>query len=83
MGERLVQIHKGISEIINTYEPEEAGIETVYFSRNSKSAIPVAQARGVVLYTLASRGVPFAGSSWLKMVNGNRNMPSKGLQRKL
>jgi crossover junction endodeoxyribonuclease RuvC len=52
MGERLVQIHQGIMDIITTYEPEEAGIETVYFSKNSKSAIPVAQARGVVLYTL-------------------------------
>jgi crossover junction endodeoxyribonuclease RuvC len=60
MGERLVQIHQGIMDIIKTYEPEEAGIETVYFSKNSKSAIPVAQARGVVLYTLASQGVPFA-----------------------
>jgi crossover junction endodeoxyribonuclease RuvC len=60
MGERLVQIHQGIMDIITTYDPAEAGIETVYFSKNSKSAIPVAQARGVVLYTLASRGVPFA-----------------------
>jgi crossover junction endodeoxyribonuclease RuvC len=60
MGERLVQIHQGIMDVIKTYEPEEAGIETVYFSKNSKSAIPVAQARGVVLYTLASQGVPFA-----------------------
>jgi crossover junction endodeoxyribonuclease RuvC len=60
MGERLVQIHQGIMDIIKTYEPEEAGIETVYFSKNSRSAIPVAQARGVVLYTLASQGVPFA-----------------------
>jgi len=60
MGERLVQIHQGIMDIIKAYEPEEAGIETVYFSKNSKSAIPVAQARGVVLYTLASQGVPFA-----------------------
>jgi crossover junction endodeoxyribonuclease RuvC len=60
MGERLVQIHQGIMDIIRSYEPEEAGIETVYFSKNSNSAIPVAQARGVVLYTLAARGIPFA-----------------------
>jgi crossover junction endodeoxyribonuclease RuvC len=60
MGERLVQIHRGITDIITTYDPEEAGIETIYFSKNFKSAIPVAQARGVVMYTLASRGVPFA-----------------------
>jgi crossover junction endodeoxyribonuclease RuvC len=60
MGERLVKIHQGIMEIIRNYGPDEAGIETVYFSKNSKSAIPVAQARGVVLFTLASQGVPFA-----------------------
>jgi crossover junction endodeoxyribonuclease RuvC len=60
MGERLIQIHRGITDIITTYEPEEAGIETVYFSKNSKSAIPVAQARGVVLFALASRGVAFS-----------------------
>jgi crossover junction endodeoxyribonuclease RuvC len=60
IGERLVQIYQGISEIITTYDPGEAGIETVYFSKNSRSAIPVAQARGVVLYALASRGVAFA-----------------------
>jgi crossover junction endodeoxyribonuclease RuvC len=60
MGERLVKIHQGIMEVIRTYGPDEAGIETVYFSKNSKSAIPVAQARGVVLFTLASQGVPFA-----------------------
>ena len=60
MGERLVQIHQGIMDVITTYEPEEAGIETVYFSKNSKSALPVAQAKGVVLFTLASRGIPFA-----------------------
>jgi crossover junction endodeoxyribonuclease RuvC len=60
MGQRLIQIHKGIMDIVNAYKPQEAGIETVYFSKNSKSAIPVAQARGVILYTLASMGVPFA-----------------------
>jgi len=59
MGRRLVQIHTGIERIIRTYTPNEAGIETLYFSKNSKSAIPVAQARGVVMYTLAAEGVPF------------------------
>lgn len=60
IGMRLVQIHREIDRIISVYAPEEAGIETLYFSKNSKSAIPVAQARGVILFALASRGVSFA-----------------------
>ena len=62
MGQRLVQIHDGIEQIIRAYAPKEAGIETLYFSKNSKSAIPVAQARGVVLYALAAAGVTIAQS---------------------
>ncbi len=60
VGQRLVQIHRGIAEIIDAYRPDEAGVESVYFSKNSKSAIPVAQARGVILFTLASKGISFA-----------------------
>jgi crossover junction endodeoxyribonuclease RuvC len=86
MGDRLVQIHQGIMDIINTYQPEEAGIETVYFSKNSKSAIPVAQARGVVLYALASRGVPFAEYTPLELkqaVVGNGRAEKVQVQKML
>ncbi len=60
MGQRLIQIHRAIAGIVETYAPQEAGIESIYFSKNSKSAIPVAQAKGVILFTLASQAVPFA-----------------------
>lgn len=60
VGQRLMQIHRGIAEIVDAYKPDEAGVESVYFSKNSKSAIPVAQARGVILFTLASEGIFFA-----------------------
>ena len=60
MGKRLLQIHQELQRVIDAYHPDGAGIETVYFSKNSSSAIPVAQARGVILYTLAERGVSFA-----------------------
>ena len=59
-GTRLVQIHSGLKEVITRYQPTEAGVETLYFAKNLKSAIPVAQARGVILYTLAELSVPFS-----------------------
>jgi crossover junction endodeoxyribonuclease RuvC len=60
MGRRLLAIRKAILGVLKTFAPDEAAVETVYFSKNSSSAIPVAQARGVILCTLAEKGVPFA-----------------------
>jgi crossover junction endodeoxyribonuclease RuvC len=60
MGARLLALHDAIDSVLERYRPTEAGVENVYFSKNSTSAIPVAQARGVILFALASRGVPFS-----------------------
>lgn len=35
-----------------------AGVESLFFARNASSAIPVAQARGVILLALAKYGIP-------------------------
>ncbi len=60
LGRRLVQIHDELKTVVSNYRPHEAGIETLYFYKNVKSAIPVAQARGVILFTLAEARVPFS-----------------------
>jgi crossover junction endodeoxyribonuclease RuvC len=60
VGERLLAIKRAILEVLATFNPDEAAVESVYFSKNSGSAIPVAQARGVILCTLAEKGIPFA-----------------------
>lgn len=58
VGERLLRIHAEIDRVIAEYSPNEAGVENLYFARNATSAIPVAQARGVVLLALTQRQVP-------------------------
>jgi crossover junction endodeoxyribonuclease RuvC len=60
VGQRLLEIRRAILGILDSFAPDEAAVESVYFSKNSSSAIPVAQARGVILCTLAEKGVPFA-----------------------
>jgi crossover junction endodeoxyribonuclease RuvC len=60
VGQRLLAIRRAILDVLKTFAPDEAAVETVYFSKNSSSAIPVAQARGVILCTLEEKGVPFA-----------------------
>lgn len=56
-GERLETIYRAIIELVKRHCPDRAGIEGLYFTRNITSAIPVAQARGVVLLAFAQNGV--------------------------
>lgn len=47
--QRLKEIHEDIEGLIEKYEPQALAIESVYFFKNAKSAIPVGQARGVAM----------------------------------
>jgi crossover junction endodeoxyribonuclease RuvC len=58
LGARLAVIFGEVRNIIEKYGPEYAGIETLYFSKNRKSAIPVAEARGVLLLCCSLAGIP-------------------------
>ena len=55
---RLKMIYDDITEIIETYKPDEMGIEKLFFNTNEKTAIDVAQARGVTLLPAIIRGIP-------------------------
>ncbi|MDR1899830.1 MAG: crossover junction endodeoxyribonuclease RuvC [Treponema sp.] len=56
-GDRLFFIYRSIQEVLDTWEPGESAMETLYFGRNVSSAIPVAEARGVLSVALAERGL--------------------------
>ena len=60
MPERLQTIHEGLNTLIETYQPDRAGVEELFFSRNVTTAITVAQARGVILLTLQNAHLPIA-----------------------
>jgi len=46
---RLLKIHKGMEELIKRYSPDAVAVEELFFNTNTKTAIKVAQARGVIL----------------------------------
>ena len=49
--------YREIISIIEAYQPSGMGIETLFFTKNISSAMPVAQARGVVLLAAAEKGM--------------------------
>ena len=54
---RLEIIFDEISDLISKYEPAEMSIEKLYFQNNHKTAIDVAQARGVILLAARKRKI--------------------------
>lgn len=58
MGIRLRTIFHELQAVISRHQPAEAGVEKLYFARNISSALPVAEARGVVMLSLSLAEVP-------------------------
>ena len=52
--ERLAEISRLISDLIAQYHPEILAIEKLFFTKNAKTALSVAEARGVIINTAAS-----------------------------
>ncbi len=57
MFERLKSIHNDLNEIIERVKPDFMAIEELFFNSNQKTAINVAQARGVLLLSALNHGV--------------------------
>jgi crossover junction endodeoxyribonuclease RuvC len=57
LPERLLTIHRLITDLIALHQPALIGVERLFFSRNAQTAFAVGQARGVVLLAAAERKV--------------------------
>ena len=54
---RLARLQVSLADIIANHRPDVAAVERLFFNSNAKTAMAVGQASGVVLATLADRGV--------------------------
>lgn len=53
LGERLLTVGDKLEKIIKDYQPDSLATEKLFFSVNQKTALSVAEARGVVSYLSA------------------------------
>ncbi len=54
---RLAMIGAEIARLAEEYQPTAMALETLFFTNNQKTAMQVAEARGVLLYEGAKRGL--------------------------
>ena len=59
-GERLSLIYDQLQNVLDTYKPHEASMETLYFAKNVTNALFVAEARGVLTLCLERNKVALA-----------------------
>jgi crossover junction endodeoxyribonuclease RuvC len=56
-NERLKLVGQEIEKIIKEFEPEVLCLENLFFTNNQRTAIAVAEARGVILYEAAKNNL--------------------------
>ncbi len=57
-SKRLLEIYNDLSTIVDKYSPDCASVEQLFFFKNQKTIIPVAEARGVILTVLEKYNIP-------------------------
>ena len=50
LPERIGELGSALEVLIKKYKPDQVAIETLFFNKNLKTAVAVAEARGVVIY---------------------------------
>ena len=58
LPERLHTLFAGVSEIIDTYQPDVAAVEQVFSNVNPQSTLLLGQARGAAITALVNKGLP-------------------------
>ncbi|MBO5735457.1 MAG: crossover junction endodeoxyribonuclease RuvC [Clostridia bacterium] len=58
LEDRLSEIYDGMTELIARHRPDCMSIEELFFNNNQKTAVDVAQARGVILLAANKANLP-------------------------
>ena len=56
--DRLLKIYDELTDILGSHRPEAMAIEKLFFTTNQKTAIDVAQARGVIMLAARQHNIP-------------------------
>lgn len=84
MGDRLLALFDDMTELVSQLQPDLIAIEKLFFSKNTTTALRVAEARGIVLLLAAQAGIPVieVGPSQVKLaVTGDGTADKPAMQR--
>lgn len=80
---RLLTVSEELSALLKKFQPDCVAVERLYFAKNAKTALSVAEARGVIRMTVAASGIPcreFNPADVKIAVCGHGTAPKKQVQ---
>lgn len=60
LAERLMVIHRGLTQIVAEMRPDEAAVEATFVNRDATATLKLGQARGIAMVVPALAGLPVA-----------------------
>jgi crossover junction endodeoxyribonuclease RuvC len=84
LNDRLYAVFKKVDALIKKYRPSSLAIETLFFNKNQKTAIAVAEARGAIIVAATGHGVPvieYSPQAVKIAVTGAGNAPKESVIR--
>ena len=69
-SQRLVELRDSFIPIIKKYSPDVAGVEKLYFVKNMKTAMEVAQSRGIIMMCIQEKKIPIKEFTPLEIKQG-------------
>src|SRR3990172_2104109 len=84
LTEKIANFSKKFERLLKDSNPELAAIEKIFLAKNQKTALSVAQARGVLLAALIAKGIPIVeyGPTEVKSnVTGNGLADKQGVAK--
>ncbi len=83
-NKRIVEVGTRLEKLIEKHEPDSVVIEKLFFSKNKKTALRVAEVRGLCIYEAEKRNIPVAEytpNQIKSAVTGNGRADKKQIMR--
>ncbi len=84
LGQRLAYLHRGLEEVLDAFPPGSLALERVHSHvKYPRTAILMAHARGVIVLSAATRGIPvfgYAAARIKKTLTGSGSAPKPQMQ---
>jgi len=58
IGERLWLLEKQLKRLLTEHKPDVVAVESLFFFKNLKTVMPVSEAKGVIMLTVAKKRLP-------------------------
>jgi len=69
-GQRLQKIYHELSDLLTAFAPNIVAVERLYFFKNLKTALPVSEARGVILLACSQQNLKIQEFTPLQVKTG-------------